>query len=190
MGGFDTAQAAANFRRVRIAEERLPDGGKSVWHQAEGAEIVSRVDAGGRVVSQELTLGSAVIEWKKDEPLRTARVRSNERQGMVEVSGSAIVDRDKVPNPATIVNAIAFLRKVPAGDRYVEHLAEALEAYVTASPAAPGDQVTQFGGDGEGASPAPAGTPSVTPDRRGSLALALAIGALLAAAAVGWLLIR
>jgi hypothetical protein len=178
----DIEKIAASFRRVRIAEQPLDDGGKSVWHQGEGAEITSRVDAKGHVLEQQLTLGDRTLEWSRAEGIRTGRLRQKAREGMPGAHEAELVERDPQFNPGTAVEALSFLTRVPPGDRYVEHLKTAVEGLLHSDEGPQSDTVTGFAGFDR-----PAAAPP--PPRRSAKPAVIAAAALLVLAVAGWLLL-
>ena len=110
--------------RIR-AVESPPDaaGVRRIWHRGtRGAELVTVVDAKGRVVQQEFVLFDDTVRWDKDLGLRYTRVE------VVEGSGQAppalITDEGGV----RLTHFRAALEAYSGSDRFIQHLRDHLVA--------------------------------------------------------------
>lgn len=105
--------AVDSMFRIR-AVESPPDaaGAREIWHQgAKGAELVSWVDAEGRVTRHELCVFEDVLVWERAGGVRTGWL------DRARVSGA---------KPADLVNSDAGL---PAKAERIQRLARALQGY-------------------------------------------------------------
>ena len=99
------------------------DGQRSVWHlSAQGAELLSFVDAEGRVQRQELTLLGEHCVWTSGVGLRTGRV---EQEGAARADTS-VVHPDMEPVPARLLRAALALEDYQGEDRYILHIQRVL----------------------------------------------------------------
>jgi hypothetical protein len=99
------------------------DGQRSVWHlSAQGAELLSFVDAEGRVQRQELTLLGEHCVWTSGVGLRTGRV---EQEGAARADTS-VVHPDTEPVPARLLRAALALEDYQGEDRYILHIQRVL----------------------------------------------------------------
>jgi hypothetical protein len=127
MGNKDFAALGKTLRRVRLGERPTEEGGKKVWHQGDkGVEVVSFVDAQGRVLRQEVHVGKEVVIWKAGKPVTTGEVPGEGRDANVSRS-DLIVPHAEISKSA-VFNALALLNGAGGDDKYLGHVRHALEA--------------------------------------------------------------
>jgi hypothetical protein len=85
--------------RIRAVEKPPgPDGRREIWHQgSKGAELLSTVDAAGRVEAQEFTLFREAIAWNRGEGLRTGKFIND-----ADVSSHSNVMWDEAASPVRL----------------------------------------------------------------------------------------
>jgi hypothetical protein len=129
MPTLDLARLGASLRRVTLADRPLPEGGKKVWHQGdEGVEVLSFVDAEGRVLRQECYLGHEAVVWQTDRPLNTAAVQGSARGA--GIARSELLVNDERPRASVMRAALELLRAAPANDLYLKHLRDIVDSSV------------------------------------------------------------
>lgn len=120
------AEAVESLSRIRAIEDP-PDteGLRTVWHQTgEGADLLSEVDAEGRVVRQELTLLEDYFHWKAQEGLKTGAAPKLSADAMIS---SAEVVLDPEISPQRLRRATAAMSSYSGEDRYIRHMAHVLQ---------------------------------------------------------------
>jgi hypothetical protein len=115
-------RAVDSMVRMR-AVESPPDasGSRRIWHHgASGAELLTEIDARGRVLRQELTMFDEVVRWDRDQGF--------ERAGLAVSAATAA--------PGGGLNRAAGALAAYAGqDRFLQHLKDQLAAEVRGGPA-------------------------------------------------------
>ncbi|MBL8951159.1 MAG: hypothetical protein JNK82_10310 [Myxococcaceae bacterium] len=132
--------------RVRAVEKPAgPDGRREVWHQgSRGAELLSTVDATGRLEEQELVLFNEVIYWWLGGGLKTGK---SLRREDVSSRGNTLWDAE--PAPERLERCHKALAGYTGDDRYLQHLrgvvsgalagVEWNDSHVVTRPAQPGE---------------------------------------------------
>src|SRR5437899_2819997 len=95
----EQVRAAINaLNRVRAVEKPPEaDGTREVWHQAAlDVDLLSVVDAEGKLTQQELTLFSDVLHWSRRGGLRTGRAADPSESEPISGDGT-IFDPALVP---------------------------------------------------------------------------------------------
>ncbi|XXF78833.1 hypothetical protein P2318_03465 [Myxococcaceae bacterium GXIMD 01537] len=123
----ETLSAAVQaLYRVRAVEGPPGDDGqRAVWHLcADGAELLSFVDAQGRVQRQELTLLDEHCVWTSGGGLRTGLIERG--QGPRVQADAAVVRADPDVVPARLLRAARALSTYEGEDRYLLHMKRVL----------------------------------------------------------------
>jgi hypothetical protein len=108
------------------AVEKPPgvDGTREVWHRAsKGSELLSTVDASGRLEDQELVLFKEVLRWQRGRGTKTGKLISDR-----DVSSHANVAWDDLPSPVRLNRATKALASYTGNDAYLVHLRDAIAA--------------------------------------------------------------
>lgn len=136
-------KAVATLYRIRAVEApHDEDGIKSVWHRtAEGADLLSFVDRGGRVTRQELTLLSDHFLWTAEQGLRTGQAGA-ERVGIRATDHEAGVRLDAANSLERLKRASSSLGAYDGSDRYLLHIARVLALAVRGMQALEAEEVT------------------------------------------------
>lgn len=138
----DLQNAVESMFRIRAVESPPDERGlRKIWHRGvRGAELVSDVDASGRVVRHELTLFDDVIAWDKGNGFTTSAVIAPEQR---EQPTPSTVEPDAGTSQARLERAANALKGYAGQDRFIQHVRDVLLAEF--GPASPfiGDQVTQ-----------------------------------------------
>jgi hypothetical protein len=106
--------AVDSMFRIR-AVESPPDanGTRTIWHRGtRGAELVTQVDAAGRVARQDFTLFDELLQWERETGFRSAAV---------EVGGT-----DGAPVTERLARAATALAGYSGHDRFLLHLRDRL----------------------------------------------------------------
>ena len=139
-------KAVQALYRVRAIEKPpAADGTKEVWHQgSKGAELMSTVDASGRLDEQELVLFKEVIYWWRAGGLKTGKL-----VGSDDVSSRGNTLWDSQPAPARLERCRKAFDGYTGTDKYLVHLRAAVKAalagvewndsHVVTRPVQPGD---------------------------------------------------
>lgn len=142
----ECSEAVQALYRVRAVEKPPgPDGRKEVWHQgSKGAELLSTVDAAGRLEEQELTLFKEVYYWRRGAGLKTGKLVGNE-----DVSSKGNIFWDGTPAPVRLQRCRVAFETYQGDDAYLLHIRDAVaatlagiewnDARVVTTPARPGD---------------------------------------------------
>ena len=107
--------------RVR-AVESPPDeqGARTIWHRGhKGADLVTWVDAFGRVTRQELYLFDDCLVWEKASGVRTGA--SQEREGRKLNPASDAIAFDPDADDGRIVRARKALGPYSGADKFILH---------------------------------------------------------------------
>lgn len=172
------ATAVNALYRIR-AVESPPDqeGLRSVWHQcAQGADLVSHVDAKGHVVRQELTLLDDYFRWTSQHGLITGETA--ELSGKVSLKASSDVHLDPAISAERVLRAATALGSYKGEDRYIRNIQRVLNLVRTGLQSYEEITVTRsFNG--------PAVPIAAAPPKKSPALLAGVIAVLLIAAAVG-----
>jgi hypothetical protein len=180
----DFSRYAAQLRRVRAGERAADDGGKKVWHQAgDEVEVISFVDAEGKVTRQECHLSGTLVIWRAGLQVSTGAVATAARRGVAASEG---IVPDANPNADAVAQALTLLEALPPGDRYLDHLRAELDLAAQGLETHDADTVTTM-------SQRPALPPAPgAPERRKATTLALGAAVLVVVlgCAVGWMLLR
>lgn len=118
---------------IRVtALDAPPDekGGRVIWHRGGGdSDLVSWVQADGKLIKQQLVLFDDVILWQHGRLVRTGRV---ERPGevlaapqLVDTKLDAALDKARLQRLRTAVDGYQ------GGDHYIEHLIRVLGLVVS-----------------------------------------------------------
>ena len=124
--------------RVR-AVESPPDeqGARTIWHRGQkGADLVTWVDAFGRVTRQELYLFDDCLIWEKTSGVRTGE--SQEREGSKANPSPGTISFDPDTNELRIVRARKALGPYSGADKFILHARQ-----LVGGEEAPQDQVTR-----------------------------------------------
>jgi hypothetical protein len=106
------------FRNRAVESPADATGSRRIWHRGTGgAELLTEVDARGRVLRQELTIFDDVVRWHRD--------RGFERAGL-EVSGAA-------PGGG-LTRAAGALEAYAGQDRFLQHLKDQVATEVHGAP--------------------------------------------------------
>lgn len=173
--------AVQSMCRVRASESPPgADGLKSVWHQGgEGADLISTVDAQGRVVRQELTLFEDHLLWRAEIGISTGTVRADKAAGGIK--GSDLVQLDPKLDRGRLERMDEALRDYAGEDRYLAHVKRLVANALAGLTEFAADEVTSA------ASPPAAPPPQ---ERGGGKWIALGVAAALAVTLVAYLLLR
>jgi len=143
-------KAVQALYRVRAVEKPPgPDGRKEVWHQGnKGAELLSTVDAEGRLEEQDLTLFKEVFYWSRG----SAGMKTGKLVGSADVSSRGSIMWDPAPAPVRLERCRKALDGYSGKDEYLRHLRDAVNAAlagldwddqrVVTRPVQPGDSQT------------------------------------------------
>ena len=126
------AAAVNALYRVR-AVEKPPDadGLREVWHHcAQDADLISLVDAEGRVVRQELTLLEDYLRWTSKDGLATGA--SGRARGSKALKAGEAIVLDRVLNPSRVLRAQSALAGYPGDDLYLKNVRHVIGAAVRA----------------------------------------------------------
>lgn len=131
----DRLEALTAMFRVRTTETPPDaDGERMIWHQgAQGAYLVTAVEATGRVTSQQLTLFDDQISWNAIDGLTTGS----------RASGTgAVIDASR--DPAKVSRVLDAFDSYGGNDPYLLHMHRLLEAAAGRKvPLAGADPVTR-----------------------------------------------
>ncbi len=108
------------------AVEKPPgvDGTREVWHRAsKGAELLSTVEASGRLEDQELVLFKEVLRWQRGRGMKTGKLIND-----LDVTSQANVLWDELPSPVRLHRAKKALASYGGDDAYLVHLRDAVAA--------------------------------------------------------------
>lgn len=118
------------------AEDRDEKGNRTIRHSGRGARLVSRVDAKGRLLRQELTLGQDVVVWAHGTRIRTGILAN-------EAHDASHAGFDREPSRTRLDRARQTLEKHAGKDKYLKHLARAIALSVGLT--LPGAEVVTVG---------------------------------------------
>ncbi|MBS1152134.1 MAG: hypothetical protein H6Q89_3832 [Myxococcaceae bacterium] len=107
--------------RVR-AVESPPDeqGARTIWHRGhKGADLVTWVDAFGRVTRQELYLFDDCLVWEKASGVRTGQSEDREGSRLTPAPGMIAFDSDN--DDERIVRARKALGPYGGADKFILH---------------------------------------------------------------------
>lgn len=124
--------AVESMFRIR-AVESPPDehGTRTIWHRGlKGAELVTDVDASGRVTRQELVLFDDVIVWSAGK-LKTGQTHES---GERRPRPSEGLSWDDEPRPERLERIGRSLKKYRGVDRFVQHVRDVLGVSDDAAP--------------------------------------------------------
>jgi hypothetical protein len=179
----DQVRAAINaLYRVR-AVEKAPeaDGTREIWHQsATGADLLSVLNAEGKLTQQQLTLFSDVIHWSPRGGLRSGRVHDPSDGEPISGDGTLF---DPALSSERLKRAHDAISAYEGKDGYLIHLRDVLAA------ALQGRQWSEQRIISRVSDSQPIRVPGIS---RSTQAALIAVGAavVLLAAAAAWLLIR
>lgn len=107
--------------RVRAVESPPDDqGARTIWHRGlKGADLVTWVDAFGRVTRQELYLFDDCLIWEKTSGVRTGE--SQEREGSVLSPSPSTIAFDEGANDGRIGRARKALGPYSGADKFILH---------------------------------------------------------------------
>ena len=107
----DFSRYADQLRRVRAGERASDDGGKKVWHQAgDEVEVISFVDAEGKVTRQECHLSGTLVVWRAGLQVSTGAVATAARRGVAASEG---IVPDLNPNADAVAQALIARGVIP-----------------------------------------------------------------------------
>src|SRR5581483_4275062 len=118
----DAVQALYRVRAV----EKPPgaDGKREIWHRAsKGSELLSTVDASGRLEDQEFTLFKEVLHWRRGRGIVTGKVIGDQ-----DVTSRDNVMWDDQPSPVRLSRSKKALGSYKGNDAYLIHLRDAIDA--------------------------------------------------------------
>lgn len=124
----DFKAAIDSMFRIR-AVESPPDanGMRTIWHRGtRGAELVTQVDATGRVAKQDFTIFDELIQWDKEAGFRTALVQAVEGNPAAKASTSFVPDAEVISE--RVARAAQALGTYSGHDRFLMHLRDRLSA--------------------------------------------------------------
>lgn len=136
--------AVSSLSRIRAAESE-PDkqGIKTVWHHgADGADLVSYVDAAGVVTEQALTLLTDHFVWTAKVGLRTGAVGPGHGSRAAAASDAVALDRQL--SSERILRADQALGTYAGSDRYIKHIKGLLGRARQGLQSYEGEEVTDF----------------------------------------------
>jgi hypothetical protein len=112
--------------RVHAVEGPPGENGlRTVWHLCpDGAELLSLVDADGRVQRQELTLLDDHYIWASGQGVRTGSLERGGAGG--RVSPAVVVKADPQLVPQRLLRAAAAMGTYTGQDRYILHMQRVL----------------------------------------------------------------
>lgn len=116
--------AVESMYRIR-ATESPPDaqGQRTVWHRgARGAELVSWVDATGRLTKQDFFLFEDIFRWERGTGLRTAEARQPAESAQQHSAQDLVPDADVASRRARLERAEAAIGDYTGDDKYLQHL--------------------------------------------------------------------
>ncbi len=116
--------AVESMYRIR-ATESPPDaqGQRTVWHRgARGAELISWVDATGRLTKQDFFLFEDVFRWERGTGLRTAEARQPAASAQQYSAQDLVPDSDVASRRARLERAEAAVGEYQGEDKYLQHL--------------------------------------------------------------------
>ncbi len=123
------AEIAKSVRRIRFAE--LGFGAKdlkAVWHQGiEGFNLLTHVDLAGQAVEHEFVLQGNVIQWRRQQAIRTGRVAQDDDDRGAGPRAD-VINLDPMPRLEVLEAAAAVAELVTGDDRYLAHFAGVLRA--------------------------------------------------------------
>jgi len=114
------AAAIQSINRIRVAEHKGPDGTRHVWHQGDEVDLISHVDAEGRLIHQELTLFEDHFVWVPGQGLKTGTV--NKKEGSAAAHSSELVRLDAEVSRERLATAHEALKAYTGQDNYVLHM--------------------------------------------------------------------
>ncbi len=125
----DSERRAAIELMYRIrAVESPPDelGQRTIWHRgSKGAELVSWVDADGRVFRQELMLFEDVLVWERGVGFKSGEVLMAGGNRVLKPSDA--VSFDSSLKVERVARAARGLSEYSGADRFIEHIRELLK---------------------------------------------------------------
>ncbi len=135
------AAAVKALYRIRAVERPPgPDGFREVWHHCpQGADLVSLVDAEGRLVRQELTLLEDLLRWTPGDGVTTGASRAAGTGGQPSV---ALVSLDAEPSAPRLARARRALSGFSGADPYLRHVKQAIDLAGQGRPIADAPVVT------------------------------------------------
>jgi hypothetical protein len=105
---------------LRAKNEDVDDKGtRTIRHTSAEATVVSRVDNKGRLLRQELTLGTEVVVWAHGTRIRT---------GLLATPGADAAQAafDVSPSRVRLDRARQYVERSAGSDKYLQHLARTL----------------------------------------------------------------
>jgi len=107
--------AITNLARERneAIDER---GRRTIRHAGPGAQLTSVADAAGRLLRQELVLGTEVIIWQHGTRIRTGLVPAGAADGSAG-------QFDRQPSRSRLDRARQAVEQYSGSDKYLQHLA-------------------------------------------------------------------
>jgi hypothetical protein len=119
-------EAVQALYRVRAVEKPPgPDGRREIWHQgAKYSELLSTVDATGRLEEQEFVLFREVLRWQRGGGMRTGKLAAD----APDVSSRSNVSWDAQPSPVRLFRSKKALASYTGDDAYLKHLRDAISA--------------------------------------------------------------
>jgi hypothetical protein len=120
----ERAAAVESMYRIR-AVESPPDerGQRTIWHRgSRGAELVSWVDAEGRLIRQEFVLFDDVLVWDRVGLLKTGVSVPAEGSKLVKPSDGLTYDTDEAAKAQRLERLSAALKTCGGVDRFLSNL--------------------------------------------------------------------
>ena len=107
--------------RVRAVESPPDDqGARTIWHRgSKGADLVTWVDAFGRVTRQELYLFDDCLVWEKASGVRTGEAQAREGSKLNPSPGMIAFDPEN--DDDRLVRARRALGAYSGGDKFILH---------------------------------------------------------------------
>lgn len=117
--------AVDSMFRIRAVESPPDAGGlRKVWHRgARHAELVSEIDAAGRVARHEFSLFDDVVVWERGRGFVTGMTQEE-----ASSLGSARVDFDLTADAQRLLRIAQALQRYVGRDRIIQHLRELVES--------------------------------------------------------------
>ena len=119
--------ALASLSRIRVAETIDADGHRRVWHQGDDVDLLSWVDAGGKLLRQELTLLGDHFQWTT-KGLRTGYVA--DADGSAAAHSAELVSLDVNISENRLAAAKEALARYTGDDKYVQHIRLVIESFL------------------------------------------------------------
>lgn len=114
--------------RIRAVESPPdPDGARTIWHRgAKGADLVTYVDAVGKVSRQELSLFDDHFSWERGGVLRTGTLSPTAIDRLAPSPYEVTFDQAGADSDR-LQRGLRALSAYLGSDRYIQHMREVLQ---------------------------------------------------------------